>query len=260
MGPTTRSKARAGHHHKKTTPPPPLRKRIRKPRNMPESQAQITEGKLLVSSCPFAIYHIHITHLHHHLPRSLADEAALYDRQIRLWGLEAQQRMRNSNILVAGMRALSNEVCKNLVLAGVGAVTILDHAIVSQEDLGAQFFLAAVDVGKNRAKAAAERVRLLNPRVTVTADTGHITSKPDDFFAQFDVVCLTDSDLRSLVGRPLLLLCTTFPVYLYTPSLPPSQLRVDVLCRANEKAFYAAGTMGSLGYIFCDVGRHTYIE
>ncbi|RUS23387.1 hypothetical protein BC937DRAFT_92505 [Endogone sp. FLAS-F59071] len=133
------------------------------------------------------------------------DEAALYDRQIRLWGLEAQQRMRNSNILVAGMRALSNEVCKNLVLAGVGAITILDHEAVTAEDLGAQFFLTEADLGKNRAQAAAERVRLLNPRVTITADTDHVSSKSKEFLADFDVVCLINNpDSKTLAAHSFL--------------------------------------------------------
>ncbi|CAG8569070.1 31747_t:CDS:2, partial [Racocetra persica] len=77
------------------------------------------------------------------------DEAALYDRQIRLWGLEAQQRMRVSSILISGMRGLSNEICKNLVLAGIGSITIIDHNLVMEEDLGAQFFVTEGDIGKN---------------------------------------------------------------------------------------------------------------
>ena len=31
-------------------------------------------------------------------------EAQVYDRQIRLWGLEAQKRMQASKILISGMR------------------------------------------------------------------------------------------------------------------------------------------------------------
>ena len=56
-----------------------------------------------------------------------ADEIALYDRQIRLWGVKAQERLRSAKILLIGMKALANEIAKNLVLAGVGSLTILDH-------------------------------------------------------------------------------------------------------------------------------------
>jgi ubiquitin-like 1-activating enzyme E1 A len=57
--------------------------------------------------------------------------------------------MRNSSILISGIRGLSNEVCKNLVLAGVGSITIIDHNIVMEEDLGAQFLITEQDLGKN---------------------------------------------------------------------------------------------------------------
>jgi ubiquitin-like 1-activating enzyme E1 A len=57
--------------------------------------------------------------------------------------------MRNASILIAGMRALSNEVCKNIILAGVGSIIILEHEAVTEEDLGAQFLLRQEDIGRN---------------------------------------------------------------------------------------------------------------
>ncbi|KAG0098110.1 SUMO-activating enzyme subunit 1, partial [Podila epicladia] len=163
------------------------------------------------------------------------DEAALYDRQIRLWGLEAQQRMRNASILVAGMRALSNEVCKNIVLAGVGSITILEHENITGQDLGAQFFLRETDLGRNRAEAAAENTRLLNPRVKVFVDQEDITTKPDSFFTTFDIVCLTG--------------CS-----------PDQMIRIDNACRGTKTGVYAAGAHGFFGYIFCDLTQHDYRE
>ena len=77
------------------------------------------------------------------------DEVALYDRQIRLWGMEAQTRLRNSKVLVINVGALANEIIKNIVLAGIGSLTILDANTVTESDLGAQFFLEESDVGKN---------------------------------------------------------------------------------------------------------------
>ena len=57
--------------------------------------------------------------------------------------------MRNARILVVGVTALSNEVLKNIVLAGVCHVSILDDQNVVEQDLGGQFFLRKEDVGKN---------------------------------------------------------------------------------------------------------------
>ncbi|KAG0063337.1 SUMO-activating enzyme subunit 1 [Linnemannia elongata] len=163
------------------------------------------------------------------------DEAALYDRQIRLWGLEAQHRMRNASILVAGMRALSNEVCKNIVLAGVGSITILEHETVTEEDLGAQFFLRQEDIGRNRGEAAAEKARLLNPRVNVIVDKEDIAQKPTSYFSQFNVVCLTGCN-------------------------PEQTIRIDDACRETKTGFYTAGVHGFFGYAFCDLTHHEYRE
>ena len=57
-------------------------------------------------------------------PRELsAREVEIYDRQLRLWGVETQQRMATSVALVAGCASgLAAETAKNLVLTGIGVV------------------------------------------------------------------------------------------------------------------------------------------
>ena len=47
------------------------------------------------------------------------DEAALYDRQIRLWGIDAQKKLLSSKILLINMQGLGAEIAKNLVLSGI---------------------------------------------------------------------------------------------------------------------------------------------
>lgn len=58
-------------------------------------------------------------------------------------------RLRSANILLIGMRALANEIAKNLVLAGIGSLTILDDQLVTEDDLGSQFFVSELHVGMN---------------------------------------------------------------------------------------------------------------
>lgn len=71
----------------------------------------------------------------------------MYDRQIRLWGAEAQKRLKESNVLIIGLSAVQAEVAKNLVLSGI-SVTLLDDELVTAEDLGANFFLREEHIGK----------------------------------------------------------------------------------------------------------------
>jgi ubiquitin-like 1-activating enzyme E1 A len=175
-----------------------------------------------------------VCHHFHILTRSVPDEIALYDRQIRLWGVQAQEKIRNADILLITMKALANEVAKNLVLAGIGSLTIIDHEPVTETDLGAQFFVSAADVGKNRAEAAAPQVRRLNPRVNVIVDTEDIKRKGPGYFQSFDIVIATD--------------------------LGPDTLNIiNTATRVNHKAFYAAGVHGLYGFIFSDLIQHDYV-
>ncbi|KAI0554169.1 hypothetical protein F4679DRAFT_527391 [Xylaria curta] len=163
-----------------------------------------------------------------------ADEIALYDRQIRLWGMQAQQKIQAANILLVSMKALANEIAKNLVLAGIGSLTIVDDQVVTEADLGAQFFLSQENIGQNRAVAAAAQVQKLNPRVKVFPDPSSIMMKGASYFAAFDIVIATDLN-------PTLL---TF---------------INTATRLHNRQFYAAGVHGLYGYIFCDLIEHDYV-
>lgn len=56
--------------------------------------------------------------------------------------------MRNATILVIRLRGVATEAIKNIVLAGIGKLVVLDDADVDEEDLGAGFFFRDEDVGK----------------------------------------------------------------------------------------------------------------
>ncbi|KAL3446238.1 hypothetical protein BJX65DRAFT_279799 [Aspergillus insuetus] len=163
-----------------------------------------------------------------------ADEIALYDRQIRLWGVQAQEKLRSANILLITFKALANEVAKNLVLAGIGSLTIVDDAIVTEEDLSAQFFINQDCIGQNRAQAAAPAVRSMNPRVQLHIDTDNIANKPPEFFGQFDITIATE---------------LSFSMY----------ASINAVCRLAGRPFYAAGLHGFYGFVFADLIQHDFV-
>uniref|UniRef100_A0A8B9UD68 SUMO-activating enzyme subunit 1 n=1 Tax=Anas zonorhyncha TaxID=75864 RepID=A0A8B9UD68_9AVES len=163
------------------------------------------------------------------------EEAAQYDRQIRLWGLEAQKRLRASRVLLVGLKGLGAEVAKNLILAGVKALTLLDHHQVSPEDTGAQFLIPAGSLGRNRAEASLERAQNLNPMVAVKADPENVESKPEEFFTHFDAVCLT---------------CCSRDV----------MVRVDQICHKHGVKFFTGDVFGYHGYMFANLGEHEFVE
>jgi ubiquitin-like 1-activating enzyme E1 A len=148
--------------------------------------------------------------------------------------MQAQQKIQAANILLISMKALANEIAKNLVLAGIGSLTIIDDQLVTEADLGAQFFLSQENVGENRAEAAAVQIQKLNPRVKVFPDSGSIMTKGASYFAAFDIVIATD--------------------------LNPTLLAfINTATRLHNRQFYAAGVHGLYGYIFCDLIEHDYV-
>lgn len=58
-------------------------------------------------------------------------------------------RLRTASILLINFKGLANEIAKNLVLAGVGSLTILEDQVVNEDDLGAQFFISEQHLGSN---------------------------------------------------------------------------------------------------------------
>ncbi|CAG9583205.1 unnamed protein product [Danaus chrysippus] len=117
-----------------------------------------------------------------------------YDRQLRLWGDHGQTALEKGHICLINATALGTEILKSIVLPGVGAITLVDHNIVSDEDIGCNFFLENTSQGLNR---GAETLRLLlelNSSVQ-----GHAVQEPPeqilqdnpDFFKSFSVVIAT---------------------------------------------------------------------
>lgn len=139
-----------------------------------------------------------------------AQEAELYDRQIRLWGVAAQQRMRTAHVLVYGLNALGSEVAKNAVLAGTN-VTLGDAQAVLETDIGVNFFLAPGDVGKNRAEAALARLAELNRLVKTAAVVGPLTALPEDTLRTFAAVVICDGTVAEQLAAARLLRALSVP-------------------------------------------------
>ena len=87
-----------------------------------------------------------------------------YDRQTRLWG-EGQILICASKLLCLNSDSLSSEILKNLILSGVGEVTIIDNVKITQEDLKTNFFVDADDIGKLRGEIVLKNLLELNPDV-----------------------------------------------------------------------------------------------
>ncbi|KAM7254229.1 hypothetical protein ACFE04_028529 [Oxalis oulophora] len=165
-------------------------------------------------------------------------ETALYDRQIRVWGADAQRRLTKSHILVCGIKGTVAEFCKNIVLAGVGSVTLVDDRPVTEESLFANFLILpdeSVYGGKTLSEVCCESLKEFNPRVSVSVEKGDWATFGVEFFEKFDVVVISCSSLST-------------------------KLSVNEKCRKLSKrvAFYTVDCRDSCGEIFVDLQNYKY--
>jgi molybdopterin/thiamine biosynthesis adenylyltransferase len=79
-----------------------------------------------------------------------------------------QSKLKRARVFIAGMGALGNEVAKNLALAGVGSLLVLDFDCVEYTNLNRTVLFTDDDVGSPKVKAAAKSIHRLNPSTKVT--------------------------------------------------------------------------------------------
>ncbi|KAL8140136.1 hypothetical protein V2J09_006157 [Rumex salicifolius] len=204
-------------------------------------------------------------------------ETALYDRQIRVWGADAQRRLSKSHVLVSGMKGTIAEFCKNIVLAGVGSLTLVDDKPVNEDASSANFLIPPEEnawAGRSVAEVCCESLMEFNPMVRVLVEKGDIASFDSDFFEKFDVVVVSCCSLKAKVWMLLSLIFASldclilFVFILYLSQFlekkdfqfvfPPQRL-INEKCRKSSKriAFYSVECRDSCGEIFVDLQKHT---
>lgn len=97
----------------------------------------------------------------------LHDWLERYDRQLRVFGEEAQQRLSNASIMVAGLGGLGCAAALYLTAAGVGKLLLVDDERVELSNLNRQVLHWTRDVGRPKVESAAEKLRELNPYVEI---------------------------------------------------------------------------------------------
>jgi len=158
-------------------------------------------------------------------------EAEVYDRQIRVWGVETQQRLRQAHVLVVlaatggaadadrrelttattttttaaiGTHGLAAETLKNIVLAGIGRVRVRDDGKNASSHTFAKDgnFLNVADASEETslAKAMVRTLEEMNPFATIEAENEvnmPLTDEEVEYYSQFDVVVACGFDYAS---------------------------------------------------------------
>ena len=133
---------------------------------------------------------------------------------------------------------MATETLKNLVLPGIGEFVIVDGAVVSERDLGSNFFVEGEALGTSRADCCTRLLKELNPDVQgscVAESVAKVVNERPEFLHQFQVVigCRLDESL---------------------------QLKVEEICRAVGVPLVLQNILGFFGQLRLCLQEHCVIE
>ncbi|KAK5866066.1 hypothetical protein PBY51_020283 [Eleginops maclovinus] len=165
---------------------------------------------------------------------SMEIDDSLYSRQRYVLGDSAMHQMAQSSVFLSGMGGLGIEIAKNIVLAGVKAVTLHDTKQCETLDLGSNFFIHKEDVlsQRRRVEAVCPRVAELNPYVHVDTCSSALDDNTDlSFLGKYQCVILTEARLSL-------------------------QKRVNEFCHSHRPPirFISCDAYGICVRVFCDFG------
>ncbi len=138
---------------------------------------------------------------------ALADsEKERYHRQMIFegWGVEAQKRLKNSKVFVAGAGGLGSPVSIYLAVAGIGTIRICDFGDPELSNLNRQILHDDSRIGINKALSAQKTLTNINPDILVEALPDKITEETvGEMVGQADLIvdCMDNFETRHILNR-----------------------------------------------------------
>ncbi|KAK0588643.1 hypothetical protein LWI29_003601 [Acer saccharum] len=168
----------------------------------------------------------------------MAEPKIKYDRQLRIWGEQGQAALEKASICLLNCGPTGSETLKNLVLGGIGSITVIDGSKVVLGDLGNNFMLDESCVGESKAKSVCAFLQELNDAVKAKFIEEYpealIKTNPS-FFSQFTLVVATQL-------------------------VEDSMIKLDKICREANVMLIFARSYGLTGLVRISVKEHTVIE
>jgi sulfur-carrier protein adenylyltransferase/sulfurtransferase len=118
-------------------------------------------------------------------------EVARYSRHLIMpeVGIEGQQRLKASSVLLIGAGGLGSPLALYLAAAGVGRIGLVDFDVVDFSNLQRQIIHGTPDVGRPKLQSAKDRIQAINPEVRLDLYETRLTSANAlQIFEPYDIV------------------------------------------------------------------------
>lgn len=168
----------------------------------------------------------------------MAEPKTKYDRQLRIWGEQGQEALEKASICLLNCGPTGSETLKNLVLGGIGSITVIDGSKVELGDLGNNFMVDESSIGQSKAKCVCASLQELNDAVKAKFIEEYpealIETNPS-FFSQFTLVIATQL-------------------------VEDSMIKLDRICREANVMLIFARSYGLTGFVRISLKEHAVIE
>ena len=117
-----------------------------------------------------------------------------YSRQLSMpeIGLEGQQKLNASRVLIIGAGGLGSPVALYLTAAGVGTLGIIDYDSISKSNLNRQILYTENDIGQPKVDITAQRLKELNNNINIVTYAEHLTrnnyNRALEIISNYDIV------------------------------------------------------------------------
>jgi adenylyltransferase/sulfurtransferase len=125
------------------------------------------------------------------LPELSQAEIRHYSRHLIMpeVGTTGQRKLKAARVLTIGAGGLGSPLGLYLAAAGVGTLGLVDFDVVDESNLHRQVLFGRSSVGRPKIQAAAERLRDLNPHITIVPHETRLDSTNAlDLFKDYDVI------------------------------------------------------------------------
>ncbi len=192
-----------------------------------------------------------------------------YSRQIMLpgFGIEGQERLRASSVLVVGLGGLGSPAAMYLAAAGVGRLLLADFDAVDLSNLQRQILHTTERIGSPKAESARLTLSALNPDVdlvtvkrslneetlpALVGDVDLVLDGSDNFATRFAVNAACTAAGKPLVSGAAIRMEGQVAVFSGRPGGPcyqclyPRDGALDETCTANGVLAPVVGIIGSI--------------
>ena len=118
-------------------------------------------------------------HKDHHQVELNDEQLIRYSKQIMLprFGIEAQQRLLNSHVLIMGLGGLGSPLAFYLAAAGVGHLTLVDPDQVELSNLQRQIIHQTRNIGQDKVDSARQSLQEINNDITLECIAKELNDK-----------------------------------------------------------------------------------